>query len=295
MATAEPIAERSEHVPGLWSRLPVTVRAVIAGLLVCLPAANVLPALALGIGTASAVAMMLAAGLEIAFLAAFLWWTRGNEPPLSTRAARTAASRAGSLSLRQWLWALAAAVAFAVAIHAAMVVTFRLVPFPLDAFRRGYDIARIPSLPLKWLVILLAAASAGITEETGFRGYMQQPIERRHGAFLAIAVSTLFFQLAHLNQGWAVPAMLPVGILIAGLLGLLAWASGSLVPGIFAHTLMDIGLFAYWWTGIVGTFTARTIAETGIDRPFAIACAVFAASLLFVLVSARGLWLLRQR
>ena len=29
------------------------------------------------------------------------------------------------------------------------------------------------------------------------------------------------------------------------------------------HILMDIGLFAYWWTGIAGDFTARPIAEDG--------------------------------
>jgi hypothetical protein len=31
---------------------------------------------------------------------------------------------------------------------------------------------------------------------------------------------------------------------------------------------MDIGLFAYWWTGIAGDFTARPITETGVDQPF---------------------------
>jgi hypothetical protein len=31
---------------------------------------------------------------------------------------------------------------------------------------------------------------------------------------------------------------------------------------------MDIGLFAYWWTGVAGEFSARTISETGADRPF---------------------------
>jgi hypothetical protein len=51
------------------------------------------------------------------------------------------------------------------------------------------------------------------------------------------------------------------------------------------HVGMDTGLFAYWWTGIAGDFTARPIIETGVDRPFVIACVVFASSLLIVLLA----------
>jgi membrane protease YdiL (CAAX protease family) len=293
MTSAEPVT-MPKHVPSLWPRLPVIVRAVIVGLLVCLPAANVITALAVGIGMSSVGAMEVVATLEVAFLLLYLWWTRGGGPPRSTKSARARACRAGSFSLRQWMWAIAAALAFAVTVHAAMVVTFRLVPFPADAFHKGYNFSQIPSLPLKLLAVVLAAASAAITEETGFRGYMQQPIEERHGALVAIVVSTAFFLIAHLNQSWAVPAMNPIGILVAVLLGLLAWSSGSLVPGILGHTTMDIGLFAFWWTGIAGTFTARTINETGIDAPFAAACAVFIAALLFVVVSISRLRALRD-
>jgi hypothetical protein len=31
--------------------------------------------------------------------------------------------------------------------------------------------------------------------------------------------------------------------------------------------MMDIGLFAYWWTGIAGDFALRPIAEMGVDHP----------------------------
>ncbi len=51
------------------------------------------------------------------------------------------------------------------------------------------------------------------------------------------------------------------------------------------HVVMDIGLFAYWWTGVAGNFTAKPISETGVDQPFLIACAVLATSLLIVLLS----------
>jgi membrane protease YdiL (CAAX protease family) len=279
-------ASSPELPPGLWWRFPVIVRSVVVGFIVSLPAANVIPTIALGIGPASTPTTQTVAGLAgIVFLTAFLWWTRGGGWPRSTSAARARATRVGPFSGRQWILSFGAALAFAILVHAALVVLFRIVPFPTDAFHRGYDLSNVPSLPLKWLVIVFAAASAAITEETGFRGYMQQPIEVRHGAFVAIVVSSVFFLVAHFNQSWAIPAMFLIIILAGVLLGLLAWSSGSLIPGILGHTMMDIGLFAYWWTGLVGTFSAKTISETGIDAPFVAACAVFGVALIVVLVA----------
>jgi hypothetical protein len=57
------------------------------------------------------------------------------------------------------------------------------------------------------------------------------------------------------------------------------------------HVIMDIGLFAYWWTGIAGDFTARPITETGVDQSFLITCAVLAATLITVLLAT---WRLRR-
>jgi hypothetical protein len=55
------------------------------------------------------------------------------------------------------------------------------------------------------------------------------------------------------------------------------------------HTLMDIGLFAYWWTGIAGTFSARPLSETGPDRAFALTCVILAASLAATLFAIAGI------
>jgi len=79
--------------------------------------------------------------------------------------------------------------------------------------------------------------------------------------------------------------MVPIVFGAGVLLGLLAWSSGSLIFGMIGHVMMDIGLFAYWWTGVAGNFTAKPISETGVDQPFLIACAVLATSLLIVLLS----------
>ncbi len=268
-----------DRAPSLWARLPISLRAVMSGLSLTLAAINVWPVLLLKFG------MPLAALGETIFLGLFLWWTGGGGPPHSTEAARAKAFRRGKLSVAQWFWGFIAALFFAAAIHASIVLLFRLVPFPTAAFRHGYDISFIPSQPLRWLAVVVSALSAGICEETGFRGYMQHPLEQRHGAPVAILISSLFFMALHLTKAWATPGMVPIVFAAGVLLGLLAWSSGSLIPGMIGHVVMDIGLFAYWWTGIAGDFTARTITQTGVDGPFLITSFVFVTSLSIVLLA----------
>lgn len=227
----------------------------------------------------------LAAIAEAIFLALYVWWASGGGPPRTTQAARATAFRRGTLSARQWFWSLIAAFFFAATVHASIVLLFRFVSFPMAAFRQGYDFSFIPSPSLRWLAVVVSAISAGICEETGFRGYMQCPIEQRHGAPLAILISSVFFMALHLTKGWATAGMVPIVFGAGVLLGLLAQSSGSLIPGMIGHVVMDVGLFAYWWTGIAGNFTALPISETGVDRSFVITCAALATSLLIVLLA----------
>ena len=262
-----------------WARFPTALRAIILGLLMALIPANVWPLLLLNLG------VPLAAILEVVFLALYVWWASGGGPPRITQAARATAFRRGRPTPMQWSWGLVAALFFAVTIHASIVLLFRIVPYPMAAFRQGYDFSFIPSQPLRWLAVMVSATSAGICEETGFRGYMQRPIELRHGALVAILISSLFFTAVHLSKGWAMAGMVPIVFGAGILLGLLTWSSGTLIFGMIGHVVMDIGLFGYWWTGIAGNFTARPISETGVDQPFLIACAVLATSLLMVLLA----------
>jgi len=268
----------SRHFSG-WARLPTALRAIISGLLMALIPANVWPLLLLNLG------VPLAAVVEVAFLALYVWWASGGGPPRRTQAARATAFRRGIPTPTQWSWGLIAALFFAISIHASIVLLFRIVPYPMATFRQGYDFSFIPSLPLKWIAVVVSATSAGICEETGFRGYMQRPLELRHGAPVAVLISSLFFTAVHLTKGWAMAGMVPIVFGAGVLLGLLAWSSGSLIFGMIGHVMMDIGLFAYWWTGVAGNFTAKPISETGVDQPFLIACAVLATSLLIVLLS----------
>ena len=265
---------------GLWTRIPLTARAIASGLLVGLVGANVWSLLAVGLGPKAWTALA-----EVGFLVLYLAWASGRGPPRSTRIARGGAFRAGPLSRTQWLWGLTAAGAFAVTVHAALVVLFRLTPFPAAAFHQGYDLSFLPGAPARWLAVVISAASAGICEETGFRGYMQRPIETRHGPAIAIAISAVLFTLVHMNKSWLVAGMAPLVLGAGLLLGTLAWASRSLVFCMIGHTLMDIGLFAYWWTQIAGVFRAPTVFQAGVDAPFFIACGLFAGALVLTLLA----------
>ena len=269
--------------PGPWANLSITLRATISGLILALAAINVWPLVLFKLG------VPLATIAEAIFLGVFLWWASGGGPPRSTESARATAFRSGKLSSRQWAWSLVAALFFATTIHASIVLLFRFVPFPTAAFRQGYDVSFIPSRLLQWLTVVVSAASAGICEEIGFRGYMQRPIEQRHGATIAILISSTFFTALHLTKAWATPGMIPIVFGAGVLLGLLAWSSQSLIPGMIGHIVMDIGLFAYWWTGIAGNFTESTIAVTGVDRLFVMASVVVLTSLGIVLVATSNL------
>jgi len=257
------------------------LRAVIAGVLIALIPANVWLIVVTTLGVPRAV------WAEAAFLAAFVWWAHGGGPPRTLRDVRRRSFRGLPRGPAAWMWSLIAAVSFAATVHAAIAILFRLMPFPAAVFHKGYDLSFIPARSLQWVAVVVSATSAGICEEIGFRGYMQRPLEAIYGWRPAVAVSSLLFTLAHLTKGWALIGMVPIILGAGGLLGSLAWAADSLIPCMIGHTIMDIGLFGFWWTGLAGNYTARPLSETGFDGPFLAVCAAFALSLAAVLLAIR--------
>jgi len=266
-----------EHPHGHSLLPPARLSAILAGVLIAIAAANVWPLLL------SSLQALLAAIIEIAFLALFIWWARGGGPPRALRTARINAFRRTALSSQEMLWGVLAALSFAVTVHASIVLLFRFIPYPAVAFRQGYDLSFIPTQQMRWLAVVISAASAAICEETGFRGFLQQPLESRYSVPVAVLTSSLLFTALHLTKSWALLGMVPIVFGAGVLLGLIAWSAQSLIPGIVGHLVMDVGLFAYWWTGIAGDFSQRPIGETGVDQPFVITICIFVISLLIVL------------
>jgi membrane protease YdiL (CAAX protease family) len=120
----------------------------------------------------------------------------------------------------------------------------------------------------------MSSIVAGICEETGFRGYMQVPLEKKYGPGPAIILTSVVFMLIHLSHSWAAP-ILPHIFFASVLLGILSYKSGSLLPGMIGHSILDIFDYAVWWTDLTGGFQKQTLFKTGIDLHFVIWTLVF--------------------
>ena len=97
-----------DDVSSRWAKLPISLRAIVSGIVIALVPANVWPLLLLNLG------VPLAAIIEVIFLGLYLWWASGGGPPRTVQATRVTAFRRGTLSPTQWFWGLIGALFFAV-------------------------------------------------------------------------------------------------------------------------------------------------------------------------------------
>jgi membrane protease YdiL (CAAX protease family) len=260
----------------IWQLVPVWVKAIVLGFLV-----NTIGVI--NIPIFSSYLPLPAAIIAIpTFLFLYFKFFSGSWGHKASKEARKRYFRVNTLSPAQWRWSLFAAVLLVILFQAGVVVTFRFIKFPAEQFTSVYGLDALP-VGIAWTAIVLASLSAGLCEETGFRGYGQVPLEERYGPVVAILIGSILFMLAHLHQAWAPPVLLHIfgG---AVLIGILAYTSGSLIPGIIAHTILDIINFSYWWSDVAGKFEYQTIAQTGVDAHLIISTAVFvSATTLFFL------------
>lgn len=212
--------------------------------------------------------------------------------PQATTEVRSERFRGTTLSPTVWKWGVVAALLFVVVGQSIFVLTFRILEFPEDTFTSGYDFTAMP-LWGAWLSIVIALLVAGICEETGFRGYMQVPLEKRYGPGVGITIGSILFVIFHLNQAWAPPMFVPLFALSA-LMGILAYTSGSLIPPMIGHTIMDIFNFSYWWSDVAGSFERRPIAETGLDLHFITWFLILVGAATLFVLTARKLMTVRK-
>ena len=272
-----------------WERIPIVARAIVVGFLVFAIVGSV---------AWTAIVILIPAPWSIGAMAIVLWvylrYVSGSWWPKATTETRRARFRAAKLPMRVWKWSLIAALLAAVLLESSLVVTFRIIEFPAEAWTLAYDFADAPIWQV-WLLILMAALVAGITEEVGFRGYMQVPLEERYGPVVGITIVSIMFVVLHLNQAWAAGGGILIMLFgISAVWGVLARVSGSLIPGIISHTAADIVNFSYWWTDLAGAFDKRPISETGIDTHFILWITVFMASLALFALAARKTLAARQ-
>ena len=264
--------EHSNPIVSGWLRIPIFIRAIMTGLLVSSVGIAVWSFFLLIVPAPWCVIPMIIA------LWAYLKWFGGGWGSEKSRETRKKLFRTGNLGSAAWKWGLMAALSFVLIVQSSFVITFRIFEFPTEKFTADYKLLDQMPIGTAWIIIIMGSIVAGICEETGFRGYMQVPLERKWGPSAAIIVTSIIFMLIHLSHSWAVP-ILPHIFFASTILGILAYRSGSLIPGIIGHSVLDIFDYSFWWSDITGGFRKQTLFKTGIDVHFIFWVILFLLSL----------------
>ncbi len=167
---------------------------------------------------------------------------------------------AHELSMREWLLALVTLAAGTGAVHAFRMAGLHWLAVP--------DVP-IPDLPACSASVLLSsflvtALAAGVFEEAGYRGFLRKVLEERYGVHVATVVSALIFMIAHLSRGREYHIVLPLAFLFGWLYGLVAWKTGSILPGIVVHFSYNFARLLQRWLALQTDLGAGLMAGTGL-------------------------------
>jgi membrane protease YdiL (CAAX protease family) len=214
----------------MWSSLPVAVRAVIAGFV-----AATFGGLPWAILISANTKHWPAVPWAVLPAAAYLWlywkYVRGWGWPASNSESRRTMCRANRVPREVWPTAIVAGIIGLTAVVLLQSITSRLVTLPQQ---RDLDPSQFPAVTvIIW--VIMSAIVAGVAEETSFRGYMQEPIERRHGPIAAILITGTVFGFAHFGHPEVGLILLPYYILVAAVYGLLAYLTKSIYPSLVLH------------------------------------------------------------
>jgi len=141
-----------------------------------------------------------------------------------------------------------------------------------------------PVTPSQYPSTLLEAVAMAVTamvvaplcEELMFRGYVQRAYEHRN-VWVGIVVGGIIFALFHLRFQGA-PALLPVAIALS----LIAWRTGSLVPGIALHAAYNA----------IATVLMIALSFLSLQITGGLTAALVCLAVLLTPVSLAALWLL---
>jgi membrane protease YdiL (CAAX protease family) len=265
----------------MWNRVPLLLRALLATAAVT--------------GTATVVwggliqsnlrywpRLPWATVIMAVFLVFYWKFLKGWGWPRSTAAARRAGLRAEPLCSSVWRWSMVAGGLGLAASIVLFILSHRLMRWPQPAHS---DLSHIPLTTLL-PGLLMSAMVAGISEEAGFRGYMQGPLERQYGPAMGIAITSIVFGLAHLSHGAFLPAIL-FDIGWGALYGLLTYRTGSILPAIVLHSSGDALEFVAAWK-FPPSAPAPLVWATGADPLLWFDC------ILAVLLGGVSVWAFRR-
>jgi len=232
-----------------WQRLPVAVRAVLVGLLVLI-AGNLPWSILVSANLQSTPSFPWAVLAMGVYLWLFWEYLRGRGWPRTTTETRRTKLRISPLSARLWQWSLLAGGSTFATLIVLLLFLERMVNISQDQFAalRSYPFFSVAA------VILMGAVVAGVVEEAAFRGYMQVPIEKRYGLAVASIIVAIMFSLAHLSHGlsYALP-LVPFYLAGSAIYSLLAYRTGSILPGVVLHISTDVLLGALAFREAIST------------------------------------------
>jgi membrane protease YdiL (CAAX protease family) len=218
------------------SRLPVVVRAVLTG--VAAAAAGTVPWAGLvSANSRHGSALPWAVPVMAAYLVVYWrYLARGWGWPQSTADSRRANARANAPHGDAWGAALLAGMLGLASILLLQGVMSRLIVLPQQ---RDLDVSQYPAVTvLLWVV--MSAVVSGVVEETSFRGYLQRPIERRHGPVVAILVSGSVFGFAHFTHAEVGLVLMPYYVAVSAVYGALAYLTDSIFPSMVLHAAGNV-------------------------------------------------------
>ncbi len=269
-----------------WMKVPLVVRSILIGFGVS----------TIGVSTWVVIANFIPGPWSVLLLATFLifylMYFSGKWKPSSTQAIRRFCIRQTKLKRPVWIWGLISAFLIFIIVNASFMLTFRFVEFQPEIFKNLSFLNNLPGMQA-WSIIIGISVTAGICEEIGYRGYLQKPLEHKYGAIVAVSISSIIFIVIHLHQEWLASIIVPV-IPISFMIGYLAYATNSLIPGIIAHVSFDIILSSYWWSDVIGTFERKPISMTGVDNHFIVTTLVVLLSTVLFIVAIRKLLKLKN-
>jgi membrane protease YdiL (CAAX protease family) len=257
-----------------WTRIPVVVRALLSG--GAMAAAGTLPwAVLVGLNLKHASTFPWAVPPTALYLWLYWRFARGEGWPRATAEARRSSCRANRIPDEVWGMALLAGIAGLAALLLLQRVLSRLVTLPQQ---QGIDPSHYPLLTVfAW--VAMSALVAGVTEEASFRGYMQGPIERRHGSVIAILLTGALFGFAHATHAEFELTLMPFYLGVAAVYGTLAHLTNSIYPGMLLHAGGNmLGALALFATGASEWQAAPEgqplIWERGADAEFWVTVAI---------------------
>lgn len=227
------------RIAQLWQRIPIVIRAVVGGLFVQIVGFAVLIAT---IPFNFRVWPQVPWALLPLGLALWAYWSYfgGHGRPRATAAARRHLRRSNPVPRRLRVPVIVAGSLFSMSLFSIGILQYSLKEMPPEALGLATGLSQLPL----WTSIPLAIAVAffvGVGEELSFRGYMQVPIEDRHGPTLGLIVPALVFAASHGID----PVIFPIFFVVSIGWSFLAWRVNSIRPGIVFHTLIDSASFCW--------------------------------------------------